>query len=499
MAFDPVARALVGALKQNLSSTVSGSDGDSYVGSNDGAAGSMWTSVAGFINYLRGNSGSGVLGFLPAGTGAVARTVQAKLAENVSVKDFGAKGDGSTDDTAAIQAAITAVGAAGGGRLLVPPGTYKISAQITAAANVNLYANYSARNTPATMQAASGFTGRMIYVPQAAASFSVSGISFLSTVTADSSIYIDASSVGVSYCGFNFSGRAGVELSANSIACEVAHCTGTNLVYQRSALTAAVGGLHVLGTDHYITDNEFNCWSGNNTVVSSGAYACSIYIGGANHFLVGNIGEFGETGVWVDANKSRFTGNRADRCMGHGWVIPGASNCFTACQAVQCGTGATNSYDGWQISGVLNRFVGCMVPYLGQSTLRYGWNDKVDSYTQKNEMVGCSCDEAYGTSAYHNNFDGGGFLFGTGFYTQTSGSVIDVSGKTNIVLYYTTAQTVTQMTGGVNGQTVRLMAVNGNVTVHNNQFKTLTGADIVLQQFAVYEFTWWNYGWMQHA
>ena len=48
-----------------------------------------------------GSTSSDLVSYLPAGTGAVATTVQAKLRESVSVKDFGAVGDGVTDDTAA--------------------------------------------------------------------------------------------------------------------------------------------------------------------------------------------------------------------------------------------------------------------------------------------------------------------------------------------------------------------------------------------------------------
>jgi len=56
---------------------------------------------------------------------ASASNVEAGVPRNV--KDFGARGDGTTDDTAAIQAAINTVGLAGGGTILFPEGHYKIT------------------------------------------------------------------------------------------------------------------------------------------------------------------------------------------------------------------------------------------------------------------------------------------------------------------------------------------------------------------------------------
>jgi hypothetical protein len=60
------------------------------------------------------------------GTAELSQTVEAKLREWVSVKDFGAVGDGVADDTTAIQAGINT-----GNSLYFPPGNYKISATLT--------------------------------------------------------------------------------------------------------------------------------------------------------------------------------------------------------------------------------------------------------------------------------------------------------------------------------------------------------------------------------
>ncbi|HJV52791.1 MAG TPA: peptidase G2 autoproteolytic cleavage domain-containing protein [Noviherbaspirillum sp.] len=70
---------------------------------------------------LTGSGGSSIVGFLQAGIGAVARTVQDKSREVVGIKDFGASSSKTNaQNKTALQAAITAVDAAGGGVIIVP-------------------------------------------------------------------------------------------------------------------------------------------------------------------------------------------------------------------------------------------------------------------------------------------------------------------------------------------------------------------------------------------
>lgn len=60
---------------------------------------------------------------------AVGRLISDGFGDYISVKDFGAVGDNSTDDTAAIQNAVNACSI--GGKLFFPQGKYKITAAIT--------------------------------------------------------------------------------------------------------------------------------------------------------------------------------------------------------------------------------------------------------------------------------------------------------------------------------------------------------------------------------
>jgi hypothetical protein len=61
---------------------------------------------------------------------AVGRTVHQKLQETISVQDFGAVGDGVTDDSPAFQAAADYLDSVSGGRLYIPSGSYLLNSTV---------------------------------------------------------------------------------------------------------------------------------------------------------------------------------------------------------------------------------------------------------------------------------------------------------------------------------------------------------------------------------
>jgi len=90
-----------------------------------------------FVNFLTSNIGAtsaDLVTYTPSGTGAVARSAASKFGDTVSVKDFGAVGDGTTDDTVAINAALAAHAS-----VYLPVGTYRTTAPITLNANNILF------------------------------------------------------------------------------------------------------------------------------------------------------------------------------------------------------------------------------------------------------------------------------------------------------------------------------------------------------------------------
>lgn len=79
---------------------------------------------------LAASDGASLIGFIQSGSGAVERTVEGKLREWVSVKDFGAVGDGVADDSHAFIKART-YAATKGLKVRAPAGHYKLNQVIT--------------------------------------------------------------------------------------------------------------------------------------------------------------------------------------------------------------------------------------------------------------------------------------------------------------------------------------------------------------------------------
>jgi hypothetical protein len=139
------------------------------------------------------------------GTAEYSRTVETKLSETVSVKDFGAVGDGIVDDTVALQAAFDYCSSTHN-TLFFPPGTYTTNVQLNITSGFQIIGSDQGSN-------------------QAAATQPIYSCSILWTGSAISSEYIVAvksQTIGQWVMGF---GLTGIALRGANIAYGCLHLT----------------------------------------------------------------------------------------------------------------------------------------------------------------------------------------------------------------------------------------------------------------------------------
>lgn len=114
----------------SASGTVSGTGFSTYLASPPAIGGTA--ANAGSFTTLSASTANPSLNYLASGTGAVSRSYASKSGDVISVKDYGATGNGSTNDTTAVTSAITAACGSGagntpGGSVYFPPGNYLLS------------------------------------------------------------------------------------------------------------------------------------------------------------------------------------------------------------------------------------------------------------------------------------------------------------------------------------------------------------------------------------
>jgi polygalacturonase len=208
---------------------------------------------------ITGNQTPGTaVSFIQAGTGAVTRNMQDKVRESVSVKDFGAVGDGVTDDTAAFTAAGSAAASV---EVLVPSGTYLLN------------------SNPSP-------TGNVTWVIQKGASFAGTGtIPFLSNKIVSTGAYRSIQSSSTFYNGiFGYLEQNAAQNTYGTI--------GTNSVVQSAGGSGsspdadiAVAGFGA----HNLIGSSGGVWGFYSTVLRASG------VNGATHGLEIDVANFGST------------------------------------------------------------------------------------------------------------------------------------------------------------------------------------------------------------
>lgn len=248
---------------------------------------------------------------------------QGNISSVFNIKDaqFGAVGDGIVDDTAAIQAAIDAADAGGGGIVFFPAGTYRVTSSLAHASYTMLWGpgwcaiDYFNSGDAATLLAdgAGVLVGAPIVDVSGIDTASVVGLNFRQSdhTAVNTTVGIgDPTSPGyrvrVEWCMFQRFGGNAISLrgnvnNVNNIL--MRHCSGD--------------GVHLEGHDNVVQNCDIGGEAGVAPTTGSG-----IYISGANSLVQGNRCFLQENGIRLDgtAQGNRILGNRCEKHSAYGIV-----------------------------------------------------------------------------------------------------------------------------------------------------------------------------------
>lgn len=308
-----------------------------------------------------------------------------------------AKGDGTTDDSTAIQDLIDTASGAGGGIVYFQAGkTY--ACNLTLKSNVMLVGQGTiAKHADVGSKLIAAATGVVIDTPASAISnCGIAGLNVygLGSDTACKGIRFQQVTRGV-IANFTVQQMAdeAISIGSSSVACFIADGLIQDSVLDTSR-AAKIGALDLSGTDHYLHNLEVT--TSQSAITDSNLYLCALAIRGANSMLSNVVGEISDIGFYVTGNPAinRFVNCRADLNWGHGFEVDGQRNMFAACLAWRNSRGTHDTYSGFHVTSNarLNLFAGCFSGGLGSDSAlaqKYGFEDLITASSGRSVYVGC--------------------------------------------------------------------------------------------------------------
>ena len=453
-----------------------------------------WQSLA----ALAASGGSALVGYIQGLGGAVATTVQAKLREVASIKEFGTVG--TADDTLVFQTAITACA---NRSLFIPAGNYAVS-NLVIGQEINIIGEgYSLTG----INQIAGSTGPVILINGARhpsmrhlkVQGAGTGTHCVSIIGASSGnqffdcFFTGAGLDGVSVAGtadnvvlldciLETNGRDGVSFASNTTAGSVVNCRFTSNVANgiRAEGNVLNPGIRAIGNYFsgnsvgILLKNQYFCHVSDNTVLISGSHGIHLYGGGystiSNNISNNNTGDginaaqatvtpdtnvisgnqcsLNANGIYLtSASYCNITGNmmKNNYAVGLGLVSSGNNN-VVGNQILGNGLVTTPKYgvylyDGGTGASSANRIVGNNINNLGNGALQttgvYNASNAFYTIIQENNIVATTPITVAGGSVQSAKYN-------QTYITESSGTGAIASGTTSITLSHGLSVTPTQ-------------------------------------------------------
>ncbi len=409
----------------------------------------------------------GVTGTIVSGATLSAVAIHSKTEPYYNVKhpDYGALGDGSTDDTAAIQAAINGSSATGG-IVFFPPGTYIINAPLVMNDSITLLGSGSQQLAVSTLgtqiKAGGSWSGTALITDQGTGTtergMAVRHMVLKGTASVTNGILWDNDE----YCSvedvfFDTFQGAGVYFKTITGNVGILHEVTLQNCVKATTLASRIGAVTVEWSDCYLSKVTSTTSS---TDYSETGNRVGILLSGANSFVESSVGHTSEDGIVIDAGRCRVSNCRADLNRGHGFVVETAGgNQLSNCYSLNNGQETDDTYDGFKVSTQNNILTNCFADVNVATTHKYGFEST--STSDGNRFIGC---ESLGhtTDFYVNTADASIHEWDVPTSSRITAAVDDTTpSAANSRILTTSANTVptaiTQIDDAVAGQTVLLI------------------------------------------